>query len=321
MFGSDILDAAIGLFFVYLLFSALCSAINEWIVGHLFKWRARTLEKALAGMLGDKQTATAFFNQPLIKSLATDAKARLSYLSPSMFVDGLIALVGENAGQPQSPPTINALEEVARDPQKLFQSLDMMEGKPQLQATLRSLLAGAQEIEAAREKLESWFNEGMERATGWYKRHVQACLIVLAILVAVLFNVNTFTIARALLNDSKLRAALAAAAAETVNQSAAKGTNALPQQTVEAIQTQIGALDLPIGWAWHTNIVQIEGKSVQQVTRPGSDEDWWMWIGGLVVTAGALSLGAPFWFDVLNKAVNLRSTGKKPEPDKKKKKN
>jgi hypothetical protein len=137
----------------------------------------------------------------------------------------------------------------------------------------------------------------------------------------VLFNVNTFTIARALLNDSKLRAALAAAAAETVNQSAAKGTNALPQQTVEAIQTQIGALDLPIGWAWHTNIVQIEGKSVQQVTRPGSDEDWWMWIGGLVVTAGALSLGAPFWFDVLNKAVNLRSTGKKPEPDKKKKKN
>ena len=35
------------------------------------------------------------------------------------------------------------------------------------------------------------------------------------------------------------------------------------------------------------------------------------WIGWLL-TAFAISLGAPFWFDLLNKFISARSTGKKP---------
>jgi len=33
---------------------------------------------------------------------------------------------------------------------------------------------------------------------------------------------------------------------------------------------------------------------------------------GLLLTTGAVSLEAPFWFDVLNKLVNIRSSGKQP---------
>ncbi|HEY9422443.1 MAG TPA: hypothetical protein VIW92_13585, partial [Thermoanaerobaculia bacterium] len=42
---------------------------------------------------------------------------------------------------------------------------------------------------------------------------------------------------------------------------------------------------------------------------------WWLWrhFLGFFMTAAALSLGAPFWFDLLNKLVNLRSAGKRPE--------
>jgi hypothetical protein len=69
MFGSDIIDAGIGLFLTYFLFSALCSAINEWIVGHIFRWRAKILERSLARLLGGEQTAKEFFDQPLIQSL------------------------------------------------------------------------------------------------------------------------------------------------------------------------------------------------------------------------------------------------------------
>jgi len=36
-------------------------------------------------------------------------------------------------------------------------------------------------------------------------------------------------------------------------------------------------------------------------------------IFGFIITALAISLGAPFWFDLLNKFINLRSAGKKPE--------
>src|SRR5690606_22276134 len=37
---------------------------------------------------------------------------------------------------------------------------------------------------------------------------------------------------------------------------------------------------------------------------------------GCFVTALAISLGAPFWFDLLSLFMRLRGTGKKPEEDK-----
>jgi hypothetical protein len=44
---------------------------------------------------------------------------------------------------------------------------------------------------------------------------------------------------------------------------------------------------------------------------------WLRWlvrkIPGLVVTTFAVALGAPFWFDVLNRLSNLRAAGKRPE--------
>jgi hypothetical protein len=37
---------------------------------------------------------------------------------------------------------------------------------------------------------------------------------------------------------------------------------------------------------------------------------------GFLITALAIALGAPFWFDLLNKFVNLRVSGNKPESTK-----
>jgi hypothetical protein len=40
---------------------------------------------------------------------------------------------------------------------------------------------------------------------------------------------------------------------------------------------------------------------------------FWTKILGILLTAIAASLGAPFWFDLLNRFVSIRSTGKAPE--------
>jgi hypothetical protein len=41
---------------------------------------------------------------------------------------------------------------------------------------------------------------------------------------------------------------------------------------------------------------------------------WWLsWILGLAVTSLAVSMGAPFWFDLLNKFMNARNAGRPPE--------
>jgi hypothetical protein len=36
-------------------------------------------------------------------------------------------------------------------------------------------------------------------------------------------------------------------------------------------------------------------------------------LSGLLLTAIALSLGAPFWFDTLSRLTRVRNTGKKPD--------
>jgi hypothetical protein len=41
--------------------------------------------------------------------------------------------------------------------------------------------------------------------------------------------------------------------------------------------------------------------------------DWLVKVLGWLVTGLAVSLGAPFWFDLLNRVVDLRGAGRRPE--------
>ena len=62
---------------------------------------------------------------------------------------------------------------------------------------------------------------------------------------------------------------------------------------------KLGLLGLPIGW------------NLQDL--PGSATGWMTRVVGWILTAFAISLGAPFWFDVLNKIMVVRSTVKPKE--------
>ena len=312
MFGSDIIDAAIGLFLIYFLFSVLCSALNEWIVGHMRGLRAKTLEAAIERLLAGADAKNDFFGLPLIKSLTNKSEAKPSYLSSATFVDALFTLVKAKAkAANQDLDSINTELESLRN--LVRNNLKDVGFRP----TLESLLAGAKDMDEARKKLEAWFNEGMDRATGWYKKHVQIWTAALAVGVVVFFNADTFTIAQELMRNSKLRATLVAAAQETVRQPPGTNTLEAASNNVAAIERKINELELPIGWAWHTNTAN-PPATTRTVLRKG--EDWPRKIGGLLVTACAVSLGAPFWFDLLGKLVNLRAAGKKPEPPKEEKK-
>ena len=56
LFGSTILEVVIGLAFVYLLLSLICSTINELLAGFM-KLRARDLEQGIRNMLCDPELA------------------------------------------------------------------------------------------------------------------------------------------------------------------------------------------------------------------------------------------------------------------------
>ncbi len=47
-------------------------------------------------------------------------------------------------------------------------------------------------------KLEEWFDDTMERATGWYKRYTRVVLFIIGLIVAYVFNVDAIAIHRIL---------------------------------------------------------------------------------------------------------------------------
>ena len=91
--GSAALDVVIGLAFVYLLFSLLCSAVQEGIAG-VFDLRARNLEAALRSLLEDKKAGQTGSDPPAAESGGRD----LEKLADKFYDHGLIRGLYKDAG-------------------------------------------------------------------------------------------------------------------------------------------------------------------------------------------------------------------------------
>jgi hypothetical protein len=281
MFGSTILDVAVAIVFIYLLLSLVVSAINE-LIAALLKSRAKNLVKGIQALLQDpSQTGwvTRLYEHPLIESLSPP-NSKPSYIPSRTFALALLDLI--------APATIDGSRTLA----------DLKTGMANLpeslQRTLTTLLEESQhDVDRLKTQIEIWFNNGMDRASGWYKRKTQWIQFFLGLSLVILLNIDSVHIGRTLFAvNSPLRASLVESAKSFVAQPG--GTNRPIKDVVEAISSA----SLPIGWS----------------EFPKRDQ-WLTMALGWLITAFAVSLGAPFWFDLLNKFVNVRASGKAPEEE------
>jgi hypothetical protein len=280
------LDVAIGLALVYLLLSMICSLLQEGISARL-QMRAKTLETGIVNLLSSQKLtlggidlSAAIYAHPLVKALAP-AGQKPSYIPSRTFARALLDLVHQAAGTDGSAPAL--LQAV--------QALPDGDTKTALMALAHDAYDG---VSQARRNIEHWFDDAMDRVGGWYKRQAQKIMLGIGLALAVGLNVDTTQIARALWRDPVLRQA-AVAQAEV----AAHDTTT---PDIAALRGRLQGLDLPLGWPpmWG---------------QDGYDRrvDLAFAIVGWILTAAAISLGAPFWFDALNKLLNLRSAGVRPE--------
>jgi hypothetical protein len=314
MFGSQAIEVAIGLVFVYLVLSLVCSAIKEGLAGAL-GMRARTLEEGMRNLLGHPETVQSFYDHPLVQGLMR-GQSRPSYIPARTFVLALLDVIA-----PADAAGLKTVDDV----RKAVASLPERIRRPLLIYTND---AGA-DLEKLRQHLEDWFNNSMERVSGWYKRRAQVILLVVALLVAAASNTDTLSIVNTLWNNATVRAALVQAAQETAK-SAAPSTGAPAPTTATGAPPTTGtrstdqtAAATPAPPSPNT-LTAAELSAVQPLIgwsrvwlRGADSRSWVKKILGIVLTGVALSLGAPFWFDLLNKLVSLRSSGVKPEKKKK----
>jgi hypothetical protein len=195
----------------------------------------------------------------------------------------------------------------------MLKSLPPSKGK---EAIITLVRQAEGDIARTRQAFESWYDDGMDRAAGWYKRKTQLVLFCLGMSVAVILNVDSIAVARALWTSPALRS-YAVTAAEQY----AKGSEGKPPKPDASAQlSRLQKLSLPIGWdepkyPWIDQSLNAGGYTATEAMPA-----WHSSRGGLLfalvgwlLTALAMTMGAPFWFDTLNQFMVVRSTIKSRE--------
>jgi hypothetical protein len=392
LFGSTVLEVAIGMIFIYLLLSLVCSAANEVIATNT-KRRAWMLEQGIRNLLLDDemdrrltpdalkqkrvvmgegaatggQTAGGdagngvgaatlsdiFYEHPLIKSLHQPRWWGMKEKTPSYIPARTFALTILDIITPEKQGQSRTINDIRV----------AVEALPKDSTVRRSLLTLIDEAEGDIEKLritvEDWFNVGMDRVSDWYKRRTHRIIFVIGLLLATLLNADSIMILKVLYSEPAVRTAVFAQAEAFAKNQAAQPTptptpagtapdtnpagtvtqgqagsptgtttgNSAPgaatqREIDEARQKlddrikeyrQLENLGLPVGWS---------NKGTQVQRRPTADFtnqrglflwEWLLKIAGLLITGIALSLGAPFWFDLLNRFISFRTALKPPE--------
>ena len=302
LFNSTVLDVVIGIIFVYLLLAILCTAANEWVAA-VTKRRGEMLRNGIKQLLANQPTprqndpeafVREFYEHPLITSTIHDAK-HPTYLSARTF-----AAVVTDILTVAKPGTID------------FEDLeagvnDLPDGQVK-KSVLALVQRSNRDLESTQRAIEGWFNDAMDRVSGWYKRRTQLWTIVIALALTLIANADTIHIVRQLWTDPVLRAAV-------VEEAKVRAQKPRPRVSVEYKDE-----DDPT----NPTVTRNEGNelSVKERELLGQLLGWhgpwrnnlrWETFIGWILTVLALSMGAPFWFDLLNKIMNVRYAGKSPD--------
>jgi hypothetical protein len=404
MVGNVALDVVIGLVFVYLLYSLYATVIME-IISSSLGLRARNLSYTLKRMLMDEKKYSgnfpavrdrflntfmqiggraanltnsnlynAFLKQPSIKYLGNGGlNSRPSYLSAENFSRAVIDALKTD------DPDISLLGRIEQGLEDLEIDLDIGTDPTQLVVSetvlhIQSLLDEANnDLVKFKILLENWFNDTMDRSTGWFKRTTQMILVLVGFLLAVSFNVDTLAIIDKLSKDDDARDQLVKMAVDFSEKNgpatqtfiAAGDTSASGrslQSRLDSLQSVKKILEddiknsqtiLSSNWQipnslGYSTIKHLPSPDSVEITYQTSNAGTvylfihksvdpailtnhlsdkvengsikvhtmrykmayvfsWEHFWGYLLTVLALSLGAPFWFDLLNKLIKLRS--------------
>ncbi len=310
------LQVVIGLIFVMLLLSLLATTIMELLAAGL-SLRGKNLEKALKNMLAskdkDERLFKHFIDNALYKQLSQKFWGRRyspSYMSSDAFQSILFNVILEG-----------------KNVDKILQQIDEIKDD-YLKQVLNQFLEDANyDLEKFKRRIRKWYDDVMDRAGGWYKRSTQKILVVVGMLIAVIFNADAINIYERLESDPEnLKEIVSIAesfvrADSTIYNRYYQGDSLILEEKLlpvpdsaagerfeEALNQakllvteELETIRAPLGLGWS----YFDYKNAQWT-------EWAMKILGWIVTALAISLGAPFWFDLLRKLVNIRSSGRQP---------
>jgi hypothetical protein len=272
---------------------------NQGVVGQMAS-RELTLEPAKKTGRLPKMTATGEAGR-----LWAQRRSLPSYISGESFAEAVIDLIVPNAAGRTTMYTI-------------AQNVDRLPGTLPFKSSLQALIKNAEgDVSRFRTAVEHWYDDHMDRVSGWYKLNAAKITLVAGAILIVLLNINALTIGRTLYTESAVSAAVSSVAARGTNCPAGQD----PQTCLAKLQAQLSAAaaaGLPVGWG-----------TIRDCVAPGARCNWMdqrglfsrhghsIWqlvlvLAGFFITIIAIVPGAQFWFGLLSRIGTLRAAGPKP---------
>ena len=281
--------------------------------------------------------------EPVISSIRQTLD-EINFLPAVDYIQDLMGTKqGMDALQTLNPPLFKSLSQLSRD-------IIGIANSPKVSEAVRERFAEAaekleqEELQLATMRLnaESWFNESMDRLGGWYKRKAQFLAFFIGLVLATALNVDSVALIDHLWKEPAVREALAANATEFANENSAIPTVPVEgdeiTNAVDFFNAQFEGLNIPLGWTYELVVLQPNqtcriipiGRNVvwglkdnstanqcQKINNvPTDTAEWSFKFLGIIASAAAAAQGAPFWFDILKKVVNIRGSGANPDEKK-----
>jgi len=188
-----------------------------------------------------------------------------------------------------------------------------------MKTSLQSLVVNAGgDIAKFRTSVEHWYDDHMDRVSGWYKRRTGWITLGAGVILVLLLNVNAVSIGRALYSDSAARTAVSAAATQG-NPCPTSASSQQQQNCLENLDKRVSdaaQAGLPLGWGIVPACAAQKCDWLEQhgITTPGDGSPWQVILAliGFLATIVALTPGAQFWFGLVVKLNSLRSSGPPP---------
>lgn len=162
---------------------------------------------------------------------------------------------------------------------------------------------------------EQWFELAIDPVDDRHRRRMQLWAVGMALVVVGVLNADAFAILNQARNDPAYRQAVAAQAAGL--QRADSVVKLLGDSVAAAGKdsTRADSLRAKVAARRDTAVVRRDNLMMESATGPtrlfaGYPKGWrfsWRWLLGMLLSAVLVSLGAPFWHDVLESVLGLRN--------------
>lgn len=331
MTNIPILDLVVGMIFIYFLFSIISSSAVEMILSGmkirseiLGRWLLTIFNKPITQPDGEQvPLGQAIMDHCAITALSKDGKAP-SYIGAKNFTSALLEKVTYAANPKNVAANIDDLMNAIQQSSVLPTDLQRLlltyanEAKQTYAAVEKKT---ASEIDIFKNKIEHWYDTNMDRITGRLKlQYARPFTLAVAIATTLLLNADSIAIAKFLYGNPQVSKELAAQAIATTSDSntikmvnalrlPANDTAQLSQDSlINTIKKDVAQIKstkavltayIPLGW----NDDDFKGNVCMKMLKH---------VPGWAMTVLAIVMGAPFWFDLLNKIANLRGSGAKP---------